>query len=414
MPPTSEAGLFHRYTRAGSTGRISTRLWLLIFAAAAAAAALGLAPMAEAKKSAGLRIETVRQHTVSAPLKVQAVLRATPRKVSFRLDGKRGYVTTTAPYRWGGANGSLDAGKLSAGRHRITVRAYFRGGRTAVATTTIRVRKPRRSASAAAGSTTQTMVVTKLPAVTDVVPGTPAPPAAPAPASVPRPPAAWDGSADFGFSRWYQVQDGTRSSQFGNSSVSIVDSPTSSGHKAYRFQVNAGSASNGPRAELMDSFELSEGMDWWFGDVLYVPSNPSRNLGWSVGHHTVMQFKNEGQGAPPLNLDIFYWSPGNASNGLVMRDVAGGGVNYRELVPMASIYDRPIPIEIHVKFSANPNVGFYEVWVDGKRVVAPIKMGTLYSGLTDYFKQGQYGEASGNVVYWLGAKRGTSRESVMR
>jgi hypothetical protein len=193
-----------------------------------------------------------------------------------------------------------------------------------------------------------------------------------------------------------------------------VNSPTSAGHKAFKFDVNGGASSNGPRAELADSYQLREGMTWWFGDVLYIPSNPSGNIGWAPGHHTVLQFKNAGTGSPPLNFDIRNWGPGNSGNGLMAQGEEPGGLKYRLLIPMASLYDRPIPIETRVKFSSNPSVGEYEVWVSGQRVVGPVKMATLYPGLTSGLKQGQYGESAGTTVYWHGAKRGSTRASVMR
>lgn len=362
--------------------------------------------------SAGAKKSTVRikmnskAQTLTGPVKLQAVPRGKkPRKVTFAIDGKRSYVARQAPYRFGGAGGNLDPRSLQNGKHRITVRAYFGSRRVVKATTLIRVRRqwvpavaPADPAVPAAPPTEQVIVTTTLPSAGGGESSSEA--------------AAWDGSADRGFTPWAQIQDGLRDASFGSSATSIVNSPTSPGHKAFKFDVNGGASSNGPRAELADGYQLREGMTWWFGDVLYIPSNPSRNIGWSPGHHTVLQFKNAGTGSPPLNLDIRDWGGGKA--GLYAQEEAPGGLNYRLLVPESTLYDRPIPIEIRVKFSSNPTVGEYEVWVSGQRVAGPVKMATLYPGLTSGLKQGQYGETAGSVVYWHGAKRGSTRASVMR
>lgn len=363
-------------------------------------------PAAGAKNSHTVKLRTTKSRTVTGPVKIAAVPRGRPKKVSFSLDGRRRYATRKAPYTFGGADGRFDPSNLKEGKHRITVRATFSRGRAARATTVFRVRKRREPVltTTPTGQIQQTIVtttVTKLPSAT-----TNSTPTSESGASER---ALWDGSADYGFAPWGLIQDGLHDAQFGNTQVSIVPSPVVAGHKAFKFTSSPVTSANGPRAELADSFRLNEGDDFWFGDVLYIPGGQPL---WIDGHHTVLQFKNAGTGSPPLALDVR--DLGGSNQGLYTEAQEPGGQRYRLAIPMSRLYDRAIPIEIHVKFSSNPSVGEFEVWADGARVVGPVKMATLFAGLTSGLKQGQYGEQPGTAVYWQGAKRGASRASVLR
>jgi hypothetical protein len=190
-------------------------------------------------------------------------------------------------------------------------------------------------------------------------------------------------------------------------SVDVVMSPAIEGVPAIRFRVSSG----GVRAELSASKDLfREGDEWWFGDVLYVPSSPNRAAGWIDGHHTLMQWKDQGTGSPPLQLDLTDRWPGHGLN-LFVVDGTGRA---RPVVPANRLYDRPIPIQVRVRFSADDARGEYEVWADGRRVVPTVHAATLKPGQYSYFKEGQYGEADDNVVYWHGALRGHSRTAVIR
>lgn len=203
----------------------------------------------------------------------------------------------------------------------------------------------------------------------------------------------------------------------GGSDISIQTPspiPGRSAHSAYRFTCNGGE-----RAELADytaGRTFGEGDEYWFGDIFYAASGQPQ---WVSGHHTIMQFKNAGTGSPPLNMDIRYWGAGNSGNGIQMQAEEPGGTQYRVIVPMSTMYDRAIRIEMRVKFSTNPSIGNYEVWADGVQKIASTNMQTLYSNgadTYDYLKEGQYGEttAGAMVVYWEGFYVGASRASVMR
>lgn len=355
---------------------------VFILLASAFGASAVVTPPATAKKP-NVKLQKTKSRSVTGAIKITAVPRGRPKAVTFLIDGRSRYVARKAPFRFGGADGRFDPASLSAGKHRITVRATFKRGRVAKASTVFRVRKRRRA--------DQTIVstVTRLPAAA----------ASPSTASAVRPLPVWDGSADLGFGSWAEVQ------RIGGGSVAeIVDSPVLAGHKAFRFVIDGGE-----RAELLayqPQNRFGEGAEWWFGDVLFVPSQPNKSVGWEdSSHHTLMQWKNDGTGSPPFELD-------RRQNGLLLKiNTAGEEVL---LVPEAQLYDRPIAIEVRAKFSSSAAVGELEVWVNGQLKVPTVKAATLFAGRYSYFKQGQYGVGRGNVVYWQGAKRGTTRPSVQR
>ena len=222
-------------------------------------------------------------------------------------------------------------------------------------------------------------------------------PVPPTPTPIPGEVPVFDGSADKGFGSWTIQEWGGK--------VVIEDSPALPGHDAFKFNSQAQAYENGPRCEIAENYTIREGEDWWFGDVGFIRSGqPS----WQSGNHTVWQWKNEGTGSPPLNLDIRSWY------GLQAQAETPNGLRYLNIIPFSTLYDRPFRLDVNVKFSSNPSVGFFEVWVDGKIVIPKTYMATLYPGLGCYFKQGQYGNQATTYNYWHGVKRGKSRASVQR
>jgi len=155
----------------GVPGRLPN-IRLLIAGALVALFVLSLPHQAEARSKLKLE-QKKKRRVVKAPVKVVAVPRGHPRKVTFAIDGRRVYTTRTAPYRMGGVDGDLNATTLKSGRHRVVVRAYFKKRKKAVARSVIRV--VRRKVRAAGQVSVATTVTSTLPIVV--------PPPAPAPAS---------------------------------------------------------------------------------------------------------------------------------------------------------------------------------------------------------------------------------------
>lgn len=215
----------------------------------------------------------------------------------------------------------------------------------------------------------------------------------------------FDGKADNGKLGNWAVEHA-----FGAStSVTVVDgSSLLSGHQAFRFQSQTAAATDGPRAELAawnPDQRFTEGMEVYVGDAI----RGQATSGWLSGNATVMQFKNEGTGSPPLRLHIAYWGPGDANNGLMAITQQASNL-WPLLVPMANIATAKYIVQ-RIVFSSDASVGEYQVWVDDVEVVETRNVATLYAGLYSYLKQGLYGEQS-NWVEWLGAKVGTSYNSV--
>lgn len=171
--PVPEGGLKRGF---GASRRRASSASLWFSALLVLAVVLCLPSAGEARRS--VRIDkTHKRHVVSAPLRVVAVPRGQPRKVSFAIDRRRLFVSYQAPHRLGGPAGQLDPATLPRGRHRLIVRAYYGPGlrHRAVTTTIIRVRKHRISGLLIAKATT------KLPKADAAS----APASAPAPAQAP-------------------------------------------------------------------------------------------------------------------------------------------------------------------------------------------------------------------------------------
>lgn len=69
---------------------------------------------------------------------------------------------------------------------------------------------------------------------------------------------------------------------------------------------------------------------------------------------------------------------------------------------------------MHVMWSSDPNVGYIELWVDGRLVVPLTHVPTLYASSPAYWKQGLYEFASPNAAtdYQLGVRVGSSYGAV--
>ena len=209
----------------------------------------------------------------------------------------------------------------------------------------------------------------------------------------------FDGAADNGFGDWSVQQGGI----FGNSTITIEDSPVLAGHKAFRFWVDALSASNGPRAELLLDNIVSEGTTDYIGDVLYVPRQPNQTVGWEPKNHDLIQFGHPGAAAPPFRLNI---RTGSYTPGLYML---GGGD--KRLMLLDDLYDQLLELVFRVKWSRGSD-GEIQTWVNG--IDTGTQHGPTLATAVGHMKQGQYGESRGNVTLWHGLKIGPTYESVQR
>lgn len=164
---------------------------------------------------------------------------------------------------------------------------------------------------------------------------------------------------------------------------------------------------------LPDSVGLSfgEGDDLYFGYSLYVDESFNAAASdWCAA----LQWKNDGTGSPPLEGEIrndgFHFTGGYGHPD-------GTHPTHDQLVPGGLVRSQWVDFVVHVVFSSDPAVGWYEVFKDGLLVLAPFypRGGTLYPGLRSYHKHGLYCDPaiSGTRTVWHDAWRiGRSYESV--
>jgi hypothetical protein len=181
--------------------------------------------------------------------------------------------------------------------------------------------------------------------------------------------------------------------------------------------ADTSSGSSGPRAELYTTSEFTEGLETYVGYLFEVPT---QDPFISAGQHAIMQFKNDGSGSPPVDLDIRNFAQyGAATGGLYLTYSSGDTAGVLDagllLIPMADLMGVQHAICFHVVFSADKAVGFMEVWLDGVSVYSGNSK-TLRDGLDSYLKVGLYGPSglgdNTHVAYHAAVRYGTSRETV--
>ena len=171
----------------------------------------------------------------------------------------------------------------------------------------------------------------------------------------------------------------------------------------------------GTRDEIVPKFpDLHEGDDLWFGFSTYLADGWPLYPDWQA----ITQFKQNFDGAPPLALFV--------------EDAqykVEGGFGYPSGPRPFSLPIAPVKTGVwvdwvwHVKFSADPGVGFVEVWKDGALVLpryAP-RSGTLYPAAGaqagNYVKTGPYRDPAVTTpatMYLDDWRIGTSRAAVER
>jgi hypothetical protein len=248
------------------------------------------------------------------------------------------------------------------------------------------------------------------------------PPPTPAVAEVAVPAAATTGPPSFsGLSTapiWVGDYETGTLGQFANTpwnylpSAPTVTTTAQSGGYAGQYTIPAG----GKRSENVINPDVSfrEGDDLWFTYATWLNSDvPLHTTQWQV----IGQWKNDGQGSPPLELCL--------ANG---RYKIGGGYGWpgtdapttpklqeRDLGPAsANTWETWL---VHVNFSSDPAKGTVNVWRNGTAMVTDWKPigGTLYPGLFSYWKIGYYRSAvisQSSTVLVDNARLGTTRSSV--
>ncbi len=161
----------------------------------------------------------------------------------------------------------------------------------------------------------------------------------------------------------------------------VVPATDLPGQKALKFTMPGGAK----RAEVEPNVDnFTEGQDRYIRmTVRLAPGFPTDTDTWQL----ITQFKNEGEGSPPLELRI---GKGNfiLSGG---ADAPGGSKNFDKVVAPA-VVGKVTTLVLHVKFSSKSATGLVDAWVDGQQKVTGFHppAGTLYSGDYSYWKLGLY------------------------
>jgi hypothetical protein len=187
---------------------------------------------------------------------------------------------------------------------------------------------------------------------------------------------------------------------------SIVDAPDVSGAKAVRYTVPGG----GKRTELEPQVpSYREGGEGYFGFAWFLPDDfPVNADGWQV----VAQWKNEGEGSPPIEVKV--------DHGQFVLDGGAGGDDPRQnyfSVPIGpAVTGRQTDVVLHIHFSTDPQKAAVDVWMNGQKRIDGYHPagGTRYSSDDSYLKTGIYRDSAIDqtaMLYLVDARVATSYDS---
>ena len=181
--------------------------------------------------------------------------------------------------------------------------------------------------------------------------------------------------------------------------VRFVRVPGSRGRHVARFLVRPGDqpVPGGERAEVAASQAATgggEGREAWYAWSTYLPADlaPLPSHTWNV----FTQFHQTGRDhcSPNVALQINT----RARPARIRLAVRGGTLDVATCRPgghaawdtVRAVRRRWYDFVLHVRWSADPQRGLVELFVNGRRVVAPARLATLYRGQGVYAKQGFY------------------------
>ncbi|HYV45088.1 MAG TPA: polysaccharide lyase [Myxococcaceae bacterium] len=194
----------------------------------------------------------------------------------------------------------------------------------------------------------------------------------------------WRGDFETGDrSQWSQVE------MISPDRLQVVDAPMRPGRHALRAEVRKGDDpinASGNRNELIRYDGASEGRELYYGWSTLWPADYPLTPTWQV----FIQWHHPGNnGAPPVRF-VLGCSAGDC--GRPLPDTLFFIVDDKTMWQMAPVtrgawHD----FVLHIKWSADPGVGFVELWYDRQLVVPKSLVRTLYSSAdTNYLKMGLY------------------------
>lgn len=231
----------------------------------------------------------------------------------------------------------------------------------------------------------------------------------------------WKGDYETGgFGQWNELQAGLNGSpgyspaNVGYSRGDIVTSPIRQGTYAAKYTVQPGDANDGTaRAEVYTSVANTRGapgQDAYYAWSTMIPSSPNQASGWS--NYSNWNVFNQWHDAGTCNNTVTFGIDPTLAGGPQIYfeqdeySSTCASVTARRRTNLGLQYDHWYDFVVHIKWSTDPAVGYFEVWMDGRRVVPLTYGATLNSTNGDYWKQGFYrGDFNAtNVVYHDGAR----------
>lgn len=213
---------------------------------------------------------------------------------------------------------------------------------------------------------------------------------------------AWRGDFETGdLSQWRGVQSIDRASR-----LQVVRSPMAEGEHALRVTVRAGDVTHaGTRNELVGP-AVREGEERWYRWRTLWPDDAPRSPHWQL----FVQWHHDGNdGSPPL---AFHVRGDEVVMGGVLRPGAPTVVHWSAPLVRGVWHE----FVLHVRWSADPRVGFLELWYDGARVFPLTHLPTLFPGQGGYLKAGLYRHPAireTQTVFHDGFVAGASRADVL-
>jgi MYXO-CTERM domain-containing protein len=186
--------------------------------------------------------------------------------------------------------------------------------------------------------------------------------------------------------------------------LQVVTSPVTQGRYALKATVKQGDDpinSSGNRNELVHDVRETSGSEYYYRwSVMFAPDFPSART-WQV----FTQWHHDGSsGSPPVEFFVY-----GEEIRLTMND---------SVTPWSMPLTRGVWHEFifHVKWSADPKVGFIELWHNREQVLAKRNMATMYAGYNVYLKLGLYRSdtvSQTGVVYHDGFIQATQLADVL-
>jgi phosphatidylinositol-3-phosphatase len=200
----------------------------------------------------------------------------------------------------------------------------------------------------------------------------------------------WRGDFETGdLSQWAGVHFG--SAWDSDSSINVDTSPVRQGNYAAQFTVNTNPYGNpSDRAELSATQANTggyAGQDWYYSWSTYLPSHPNLTTGWADWTNLMQWMDLYHQCSPPavvLIMPGYRNNPPSKNPFFALVDQPMDNQNgCATLAPKHQfylgdvVYDQWVDFTVHIKWSVDPTIGYVELWMNGKQLIAKQYMRTL-------------------------------------